>query len=341
MISPFSSVKQKEFCNLTIVLFILFLLYLFSSTTPAYAVDPIDKGTGAKKPPEAKTIERTISITELNSLKVFYRQLEKRDQESSAEKLASLWQEYELLLLALAGTGKGIDYSYERVKKSYSGEGNVSIPFYKTLLQKDRYAYRMSLLGYSAKEISDVISGKITVFALDTALKMRGRGHTEKEISNYLDSIYKKNIPRQRDSIVMGKRSESSASIVAGLPDFDILAVRFSERYGIDPNIIRAIVKAESNWVHSAISRKGAIGLMQLMPGTAILLKVDPYNPEQNMEGGVRYFSFLLNSFKDLDLALIAYNAGPGYAVRYSRGRVSLYGETRNYLRTVKKHLAP
>ena len=116
----------------------------------------------------------------------------------------------------------------------------------------------------------------------------------------------------------------------SGLPDFDGFAVRFSERYGVNPNIIRAIVKAESNWVHNTVSRKGAIGLMQLMPGTAILLKVDPYNPEQNMEGGVRYFSFLLNTFKDLDLALIAYNAGPGYAERYSRGKASLYGETRN-----------
>ena len=228
------------------------------------------------------------------------------------------------------------------MRKAYSGEDNVIIPFHKTLLQNDRYAYKMSLLGYSAKEISDVIRGRITVFALDTALKMRSRGHNEKEISNYLDSIYKKNIARQRDSIVIGKKSkESSSSIVAGLPDFDILALRFSERYGINPNIIRAIVKAESNWVHNAVSRKGAIGLMQLMPGTALLLKVDPYNPEQNMEGGVRYFSFLLNTFKDLDLALIAYNAGPGYAERYSRGKASLYGETRNYLRTVKKHLAP
>ena len=94
----------------------------------------------------------------------------------------------------------------------------------------------MSLLGYSAKEISDVISGRITVFALDTALKMRGHGHNEKEISNYLDSIYKKNIARQRDSIVMERNPRNcSSSIVAGLPDFDILALRFSERYGIIP----------------------------------------------------------------------------------------------------------
>ena len=66
----------------------------------------------------------------------------------------------------------------------------------------------MSLLGYSAKEISDVINGRITVTALDTALKMRSRGHSEKEISNYLDSTYKKTIARQRDSIMPEKRSQ-------------------------------------------------------------------------------------------------------------------------------------
>jgi len=117
--------------------------------------------------------------------------------------------------------------------------------------------------------------------------------------------------------------------------------VRFSQKYGLDPNIIRAIIKAESNWDHGAISKKGAIGLMQLMPGTAYLLKVDPYNPEQNVEGGARYFSFLLDTFKNLDLALIAYNAGPGYAERYSQGKASLYGETRQYVKLVKKYFAP
>ena len=131
----------------------------------------------------------------------------------------------------------------------------------------------------------------------------------------------------------------SSTTVVAPT-NFDALAVKFSEKYGLNPNIIRAIVKAESNWSPRAVSRKGAIGLMQLMPGTALLLRVDPYDPEQNMEGGVRYFAFLLDTFKDLDLALIAYNAGPGYAERYSRGKASLYGETRQYVRSVKKYIA-
>jgi hypothetical protein len=341
MISRFSSAKQKGFLDPKISLPILTLLCVLSFNTPTYAVDHIDKGISIKGSHEAKVLEKSISITELNSLSVFYRQVEKRGQDVNGEKLASLWQEYELLFFALAGTDNGIHYSYDTVKKAYSGEDKILIPLHKTLLQKDRYAYKMSLLGYSAKEISDVINGSITVTSLDTAIKMRSRGHSEKEISNYLDSKYKKNIARQSDSIKIEKGSPGgSSTTIMGPPHFDVFAVRFSERYGMNPDIIRAIVKAESNWSPHAVSRKGAIGLMQLMPGTALLLRIDPYNPEQNMEGGVRYFSFLLNTFKDLDLALIAYNAGPGYAERYSRGKTFLYGETRQYVRSIKKYIA-
>ena len=339
MISPFSSIKYKGILDPKIALPILLLLYLLSFNTPAYAADQIDKSLSTKGSHEAKVTEKSISITELSSLKVFYRQLEKRDRDASTEKLASLWQEYELLFFALVGPRNGNFYSYDAVRKVYSGEENILVSLHKTLLEKDRYAYKMTLLGYSAKEISDVINGSITVTALDTALKMRSRGHSEKEISSYLDSTYKKDIARQRDSIMLEKKSQGvSSTTFVGPPNFDAFAMRFSEKYGLNPNIIRAIVKAESNWSPRAVSRKGAIGLMQLMPGTALLLKVDPYDPEQNMEGGVRYFAFLLGTFKDLDLALIAYNAGPGYAERYSRGKASLYGETRQYVRSVKKY---
>jgi hypothetical protein len=341
MISPFSSTKRICILGPKIALHVLLLLYLLSFNTFTYAADHIDKGLSTKGSHEAKVPEKSISLTELNSLKVFYRQLEQRDRDASTEKLASLFQEYELLFLALVEQPGGNFYSYDAVRKAYSGEENILVPLHKTLLEKDRYAYKMSLLGYSAKEISDVIEGRITVAALDTALKMRSRGHSEIEISNYLDSTYKKYVARQRDSIMPDKRSLGlpSTTIVTP-PNFDALAVRFSEKYGLNPNIIRAIIKAESNWSPRAVSRKGAIGLMQLMPGTALLLRVDPHDPEQNMEGGVRYFAFLLDTFKDLDLALIAYNAGPGYAERYSRGKASLYGETRQYLRSVKKYIA-
>jgi soluble lytic murein transglycosylase-like protein len=78
---------------------------------------------------------------------------------------------------------------------------------------------------------------------------------------------------------------------------------------------------------------------MQLMPLTARELGVDPFIPEQNIEGGVRYFSQLLRMFGGIELALVAYNGGPGYAQRYARGQVALYGETRDYVMRVLARL--
>jgi soluble lytic murein transglycosylase-like protein len=71
------------------------------------------------------------------------------------------------------------------------------------------------------------------------------------------------------------------------------------------------------------------------MPMTARELGVDPFVPEQNIAGGVRYFSLLLQRFGGVELALVAYNAGPGFAQRYARGQTALYGETRQYVRNV------
>ena len=340
MISPFSSTKRICILYPKIALSILPLLCVLFFNTSAYATGQIDKSLTIKGSHEANVPEIFLPITELNSLKVFYRQLEQRDRDAAVEKVASLFQEYELLFLALVGARNGNPYSYDAVRKAYSGEDPILVPMYKSLLEKDRYAYKMSLLGYSAKEISDIISGRITVTALDNALKMRGRGRSEKEISNYLDSTYKRNIARKINPILPEKRPQGlSSTIITGPPHLDALVVKYAERYGMDPAIIRAIIMAESNWSPRAVSKKGAVGLMQLMPGTALLLRIDPHHPEQNIEGGVRYFSFLVNMFKDLDLALIAYNAGPGYAERYSRGKAFLYGETRQYVLSVKKYM--
>ncbi|MBA4392127.1 MAG: hypothetical protein C0407_01110 [Desulfobacca sp.] len=316
-----------------ITVIILFLLCL--DGTPAFS-NKIPRGSQG-----LKSTEPTISVTALHSLAVFYRKLEKSRQEASWGKTASLWQEFEFLFSAFVGDHYGKMYSYDDFRQAYSGDSKIVIPFDKTLPEKDTYAYKMSLLGYSAKEISDVISGRITVKALDAATKMRQVGHSEKEVSNFLDGAYRKSLVHQSGAPILEKRSSGSASkTIIGPPHLDELAVRFSEKHGLAPQIIRAIIKAESNWVPGAVSKKGAIGLMQLMPGTAAILNVDPYDPEQNVEGGARYFSFLFDTFKDLDLALIAYNAGPGYAERYSQGKVSLYGETRQYVRLVKLYFS-
>jgi soluble lytic murein transglycosylase-like protein len=120
---------------------------------------------------------------------------------------------------------------------------------------------------------------------------------------------------------------------------YDASILRHASRHGVDPALIRAVMAAESGFDPAARSSAGAIGLMQLMPMTARELGVDPFVPEQNIEGGVRYLSQLLKTFGGVEMALVAYNAGPGFAQRYARGQTALYGETRVYVRNVLARL--
>ena len=102
---------------------------------------------------------------------------------------------------------------------------------------------------------------------------------------------------------------------------------------GVDPRLLAAITQAESGFNPGALSGAGAVGLTQLMPGTAAGLGVDPTVPVANLEGGARYISGQLDSFGRVDLAVAAYNAGPG-AVRQAGG-VPDYPETQAYVRRV------
>ena len=105
--------------------------------------------------------------------------------------------------------------------------------------------------------------------------------------------------------------------------------------HNIDPHLIRAVIRTESAFNPQALSPKGAMGLMQLMPGTARELKVaDPYDPEENISGGVRYLRYLLDRFQqDLRLALAAYNAGP--TIVRKQQAVPQYPETIEYIKRV------
>jgi soluble lytic murein transglycosylase-like protein len=115
---------------------------------------------------------------------------------------------------------------------------------------------------------------------------------------------------------------------------FDGLIAQTSRRLGVDPALVKAVVAAESNFKAAAVSHAGAQGLMQLMPGTAHEMGVEtPFEPDQNLDGGIRYLRAMLDRYGDTRLALAAYNAGPE-AVDRHRG-VPPYPETRAYIERV------
>jgi len=118
--------------------------------------------------------------------------------------------------------------------------------------------------------------------------------------------------------------------------DFDHLIAEVCQRQGVDPALVKAVIKVESNFDCRAVSRAGAKGLMQLMDATGKQLGVkDPFDPRQNVEGGVTYLRQMLDRYGDLSLALAAYNAGPQAVDRF--GGIPPYAETQLYVSLVHR----
>jgi soluble lytic murein transglycosylase-like protein len=129
--------------------------------------------------------------------------------------------------------------------------------------------------------------------------------------------------------------SDMSTAELANREKIEDMIREVSARYRVDPALVRAVIQTESNWNSTAVSRKGALGLMQLVPTTAQQLGVNnAFDPKQNLDGGVRYLHTLLERYNgDLDRALAAYNAGPSAVDR--AGGIPQYRETRNYVQKV------
>ncbi len=150
-------------------------------------------------------------------------------------------------------------------------------------------------------------------------------------IRNHRKCVPLASLHKQKKYRSAGKRSVKNSHI------YDAWIHATAARYGVDYALIKAIIHIESGFDHLAVSRRGARGLMQLMPETSRELHVhNPFNPQQNIDAGVRYFRQIMNDFNgDISLSLAAYNAGPNLVKRI--GRIPAIPETRKYVRKVLK----
>jgi soluble lytic murein transglycosylase len=176
---------------------------------------------------------------------------------------------------------------------------------------------------------------------LTTAL---GAGPAAADIYMYIDSqgvMHFTNTPTSTQyRVYIKEKPKRSVGRLQDMDRYDDIIVEAERRHGVAAPLIKAMVRAESAFDPRAVSHKGALGLMQIMPKNLKRLKVqDPYNPWDNIMGGTRYFKEMLERFDgQLPLALAAYNAGP-HTVEQYRG-IPPYDETQNYVRKVMRFYA-
>ncbi len=268
-----------------------------------------------------------------------------------------VWQEFERVASAVLGLADfGAMYTYADVSDAYASRRPLIVQAHPSTLHKDDLVSKMVVLGYAPKEIADVVTGRMSIRILDNARKMLMLGRSEAEVARYLEAHAKtaepespENAPRpatepshSRSPIIarprFGVTSAPGPGTAYTRAKLDAAIAKYAEKYGVDPHLVRAVIRHESNWNPEARSRVGAIGLMQLMPSTARLLGVNPFDPIQNIEGGVRYLAGLLHHFSgNLDATLLGYIGGPLYAKSWLSGRTVPYGEVRTYLHNVKQ----
>jgi hypothetical protein len=302
------------------------------AATPAAEAAPAGPlaNVQANNGPTSRSGRVDVRLFDLAAVRRLFHTLARRGDTMSEGERAAALADFSVMTDAVVGGSPGRPFTFDELTRAAASGDGPRVSATSGVMQRDDAAYQLLALGYSARETADVVSGRISQQALDMAQRMVAVGSGREAAADYLDTQY-----RLVSAARNARRTSSRPTRYASSTAFDGFIERYASLHGVEAAVVRAIMRTESAFNPAARSRAGAIGLMQLMPSTARELGVNPFVPEQNIEGGVRYFSQLLKMFGGIELALVAYNAGPGFAQRYARGQAVLYGETREYVKRV------
>ncbi|MGL4235902.1 lytic transglycosylase domain-containing protein [Tabrizicola sp.] len=190
-----------------------------------------------------------------------------------------------------------------------------------------------------------VVLTALPIGALAEGLNISGSSKSRKAIFESQAALIDKKLAKQYSGSVKHtpnyKKNKEEVASTEGIPAYRgsykgqylEVAKAAARKHGVPEDLFLRLVQQESGWNATAVSHKGATGLAQLMPGTAQKLGVDIDNPEENLEGGARYLRMMFDKFGTWELALAAYNAGPG-AVEQHDG-VPPYAETEGYVKAI------
>ncbi len=190
--------------------------------------------------------------------------------------------------------------------------------------------------NFDTKRGVEVVTPTIASMATNKKLVSKTASVSPKVIAAKKNAILKYDVQPLVYTKMAMAAGKSMGEFTTGDATIDSYIVASSIRYNIDPLLIYSQMHQESSFKLKALSYKGARGLMQLMPATAVRLGVtDIYNPKQNIEGGIKYMRWLLDKFGgDVSLALAGYNAGEGAVMKYGN-QIPPYRETQEYVRRI------